>query len=76
MVAFSKYQGLGNDFIILNGVQNHLSTLSNNEKELELFIRKACNRRFGIGADGLIAPSPAEGEGDAGTNTGKEIAQG
>ena len=46
-VNFYKYQGTGNDFIIIDGrtVYPKLS-----QKEIE----KLCNRRFGIGADGLM----------------------
>ena len=46
-IEFYKYQGTGNDFIILN----------NKKKEYQLsedMIRQICDRRFGIGADGLI----------------------
>jgi len=44
---FFKYQGCGNDFIILD----------NRSKEIKLStqqINKLCNRHFGIGADGLM----------------------
>ena len=44
---FYKYQGAGNDFIILDG-RAYIPTLS--QKEINLL----CNRRFGIGADGLM----------------------
>ncbi|MCL1974152.1 MAG: diaminopimelate epimerase [Bacteroidetes bacterium] len=44
---FYKYQGAGNDFIIVDG-RNHDPELS--EKE----ISSLCRRRFGIGADGLM----------------------
>jgi diaminopimelate epimerase len=47
-IQFYKYQGTGNDFVILNnldGTYNHLTT-----KTIQLL----CNRRFGIGADGLM----------------------
>ena len=43
-LAFSKYQGTGNDFIIIQGI-SHLS------KEQ---IVSLCDRKFGIGADGVI----------------------
>ena len=43
-IEFHKYQGTGNDFIIIQG----LKTLP-----IET-IQKLCDRRFGIGADGLI----------------------
>ena len=43
-LSFYKYQGTGNDFIIIN-----------DEIELEKSeITQLCDRKFGIGADGLI----------------------
>lgn len=47
-LSFSKYQGTGNDFIMLNNLNGYYDHLSIEQ------IRKICNRRFGIGADGLI----------------------
>ena len=47
-IPFNKYQGTGNDFIIIDnrkGLFNPSDTI---------IINKLCNRRFGIGADGLI----------------------
>ena len=46
-IAFSKFHGAGNDFIMINAIG----------KELLLgedLIYKMCDRRTGIGADGLI----------------------
>ena len=49
---FYKYQGLGNDFIIFDGRGNDLSNLfSINENNT---IERLCDRKFGIGADGII----------------------
>ena len=49
---FSKYQGLGNDFIIFDARGNDLENLiSENKSDL---IEHLCNRNFGIGADGII----------------------
>lgn len=47
-MTFYKYQGTGNDFII---VDNRLQIISKNNTES---IARLCNRRFGIGADGFI----------------------
>ncbi|MCK5169188.1 MAG: diaminopimelate epimerase [Bacteroidales bacterium] len=46
-VNFYKYQGTGNNFIIFDDRKNNIS-LS------ELQINQLCDRRFGIGADGLM----------------------
>tara|TARA_B100000579_G_C22772572_1_gene824816 strand:- start:114 stop:968 length:855 start_codon:yes stop_codon:yes gene_type:complete len=49
---FSKYQGLGNDFIIFDARGNNLDNLfSDNNGNV---IKHLCNRNFGIGADGII----------------------
>jgi len=45
---FYKYQGAGNDFIIIDNRSNHFP--KNNIK----IVHKLCDRRFGVGADGLI----------------------
>ncbi|MCM1991698.1 diaminopimelate epimerase [Oceanirhabdus seepicola] len=47
MLKFEKLQGTGNDFIILNGIENKLP----NYNELA---KKVCSRNFGIGADGMM----------------------
>lgn len=49
MIKFSKYNGLGNDFIITD--ENISSETA----------RKLCDRHFGIGADGLIINSTKDG---------------
>ncbi|MEJ7626024.1 MAG: diaminopimelate epimerase [Ferruginibacter sp.] len=54
-ISFNKYQGTGNDFIILDNRNSEYSALT--EKQ----IKKLCDRRFGIGADGLILMSVKTG---------------
>jgi diaminopimelate epimerase len=47
-IKFSKYQGTGNDFVILDNRDQKYSNLTTQQ------IAFLCNRRFGIGADGLM----------------------
>jgi len=47
-IAFNKYQGAGNDFIIID---NRNDVFNPEDSRL---INNLCDRRFGIGADGLI----------------------
>jgi diaminopimelate epimerase len=47
-VEFYKYQGTGNDFVILDNRQNEYPNLTTRQ------IKQICNRHFGVGADGLM----------------------
>ena len=54
-ITFYKYQGTGNDFILIDNRENNLLEIA--EKK----IRNLCDRKFGIGADGFIILNKKEG---------------
>ncbi|HIX19816.1 MAG TPA: diaminopimelate epimerase [Candidatus Akkermansia intestinigallinarum] len=59
MLQFYKMTGAGNDFVMIDNRDLSLSELLTRDN-----IAALCDRRFGIGADGLIAVEPAQGQGD------------
>ncbi|MBR2255149.1 MAG: diaminopimelate epimerase [Candidatus Methanomethylophilaceae archaeon] len=52
-MRFLKYQGIGNDFVLVEGLHRHL------EIDAE-WCRKVCDRHYGIGADGVLYVLPGE----------------
>lgn len=53
---FFKYEGAGNDFILVDNRNNTFQLLNDQEA-----IKKLCDRHFGIGADGLMVLQLKEG---------------
>jgi len=54
-LKFTKYQGTGNDFVMLNAFKDkEVLNLKKNE------IKSLCDRRLGIGGDGLIILAPSD----------------
>lgn len=60
MVRFTKMEGLGNDYIYVDGVTEALP-----EERLPALAVAVSDRHFGVGADGLIAILPPSAEGHA-----------
>ena len=62
VLPFSKYQGLGNDFLILDGRDQEGA-----DDSLGLtpaLVARLCDRRFGVGGDGLILALPPQADGE------------
>jgi len=51
-LAFSKMQGLGNDFVVFDGVRQSL-------EPTPAWIRRIADRRYGIGCDQVLMAAPA-----------------
>lgn len=56
---FTKMQGAGNDFVFIENFNNSIS-----EAEYSPLALKLCDRRFGIGADGLVILCPPRSYGN------------
>jgi len=52
-MKFTKMHGLGNDFVVVNGFSEHV-------EDAERLTIAICNRRTGVGADGLIVIMPSD----------------
>jgi diaminopimelate epimerase len=56
-VKFTKMQGLGNDFVVLDGVRQRVDLTPD-------IVRAMADRRFGIGCDQVLVVEPARDGGD------------
>ncbi len=52
-MKFNKMQGAGNDFLLFDGVNNKYKNYSEMAKKL-------CDRRFGVGGDGIMIAEPSD----------------
>jgi diaminopimelate epimerase len=59
---FIKVEGLGNDFILFDGLDGRLPVERLEQPDL---VRRLCDRHTGIGADGILLLLPAEDPGSA-----------
>lgn len=57
MIIFVKMHGIGNDFVMLDGIAQDLSAMPFPKLAVDM-----CDRRFGVGADGLILLEDVDGE--------------
>jgi diaminopimelate epimerase len=63
VLQFSKYEGLGNDFLLLDG--RSLGPDADDCFGLSPeIVQRLCDRRFGVGGDGVILALPPQGDGE------------
>lgn len=55
MIPFTKMHGIGNDFVMVNAFRHPLD-----EAAVPGLARAICDRRFGVGSDGLILALPGK----------------
>ena len=55
-LRFTKMQGAGNDFVMLNGITQRVELTAEQ-------VRRLADRRFGVGADQILLVEPAQGAG-------------
>lgn len=65
-VPFIKMQGLGNDFIVIDDLQGPTIERSPGDAWIDpQWVRKVCDRRFGVGADQILWLVKPDGQADA-----------
>lgn len=55
VIDFTKMEGIGNDFIMLDDMDGELGKVG-----YAALAKKLCDRRFGVGADGIILALPSD----------------
>ena len=56
-LSFTKMQGIGNDFVVVDCLENGFSWT---QDELQAASQKLCDRKFGVGADGVLLVLPGQ----------------
>ena len=56
-LRFTKMQGLGNDFVVFDGVRQHVELTKER-------VRALADRHFGVGCDQVLVVEPARGDAD------------
>jgi diaminopimelate epimerase len=59
VLAFTKVEGLGNDFLLLDRVEASIEAVERELDELRAAAPRLCDRRRGVGADGILVVGPA-----------------
>lgn len=57
-IPFMKFSGAGNDFVIINNLDNLVDSTDTN------FVKKVCERRMSVGADGVLLVEKAASDVD------------
>lgn len=58
-MKFTKMQGVGNDFIIINNIEEKIP-----QEKFSALAKRLCMRRLSVGADGMMIVDKAEEDGD------------
>ena len=69
-IPFMKLSGAGNDFVIINNLENIVDGTDTN------FVKKVCERRMSVGADGVLLVEKADGIGTGMSLLPEETADG
>lgn len=64
-VSFRKVEGLGNDFVLLDRLDESPAQLERDLSWARANAARLCDRRTGIGADGVLLVGPGTGQTDA-----------